>query len=606
MIRLATLAAAVSLATTSCAGGRAASFLPAGTAARPASGSARALRALIPQPSPPPGWAATSTYAFVPSGGSDLGILDPARQLVVRVGLQLHGIDQLTQSAASGSSLSPAAIKSAFGPTASEVAQVTDYLQRQGLRDVVVEPNNLVVSAAGTAGAVSAAFATTLHGYSWHGRNVYANVRPAYVPQALGGIVIAVLGLHDVPTYRTPFHRSHAVPAPSPPASVPPEPAVANYGASPCAVPPGAAGCVRNYTPPDFWRAYDAFLTLAAKNQTIAVMAQGDVSTSISDLAVNQDAFGLQRTPVTVVPVGTAGSDTTGSDEWTLDMTAAAGLAGQVWKIQLYDTATLTDSDVALAFNRWLTDDTARIGTASFGGCELAPYLDGAMLLDDEIFVEAAAQGQTMFAASGDNGSFCPVAVPNGVPAGGPFVEYPAASPYVVSVGGTTLPTQVDGSYQGESAWVAGGGGLSQFEYSPQWESGVQPVGTTAAGYSFRGVPDIAMDGDPQTGMMLYTSSAGWATIGGTSLSSPLAAGAWARIVQRHAQLGFAGPRLYRAYAVGVPEAQTATLPLTQLRGGMHDIQTGSNGAYAALPAYDYTTGMGSLDIDRLNAVVGQ
>jgi len=532
--------------------------------------------------------------------------LDAARPLVVRVGLQLHGIDQLIQAAASGSRLSAAAINSTYGPTAAEVAQVTGYLQQQGLHDVTVEPNNLVVTAAGTAAAVSAAFATTLHGYSWQGRNVYANVRPAYVPQALSGIVIAVLGLHDVPTYRTPLRRSRAVAAPAAPANPPADPTVANYSGSPCALPPGPAGCIRNYTPPDLWRAYDAFLTLAAKNQTIAVMAQGDVTSSVGDLSVNQDAFGLQRTPVTVVPVGNVGSDRSGSDEWTLDMTAAAGLAGQIWKIQLYDTATLTDSDITLEFNRWVTDNTARIANASFGGCELGPYLDGAMLLDDEILVEAAAQGQTMFAASGDNGSFCPVAVPNGVPAGAPFVEYPAASPYVVAVGGTTLPTQADGSYQGESAWIAGGGGLSQFEYASFWESGVQPVGTTPAGYSYRGVPDIAMDGDPQTGMMLYTSGAGWVTIGGTSLSSPLAAGAWARIAQRHAQLGFAAPRLYRAYAMSTTAAQSTTLPLTQLRGGMHDVQSGTNGAYAALPGYDYATGMGSLDIDRLNSVVGQ
>jgi pseudomonalisin len=56
-------------------------------------------------------------------------------------------------------------------------------------------------------------------------------------------------------------------------------------------------------------------------------------------------------------------------------------------------------------------------------------------LADDESFAEAAVQGQTVFASAGDTGGFCTVAPTNGVPAGIPDVEYPAASPYVVSVG---------------------------------------------------------------------------------------------------------------------------------------------------------------------------
>ena len=128
-----------------------------------------------------------------------------------------------------------------------------------------------------------------------------------------------------------------------------------------------------------------------------------------------------------------------------------------------------------------MSDDIAPIGNSSFGGCEFGPVLDGSLAMIDQILMQGAAQGQTMFASSGDTGSFCSVGTPNGVPAGVPEVEYPAASPYAVAVGGTTLVTHGDGSYQGEVTWYAGGGGVSSFETAPAWESGVQPDQRRAA-----------------------------------------------------------------------------------------------------------------------------
>ncbi|HXM07723.1 MAG TPA: S53 family peptidase, partial [Candidatus Acidoferrum sp.] len=282
---------------------------------------------------------------------------------------------------------------------------------------------------------------------------------------------------------------------------------------------------------------------------------------------------------------------------------ASSGMARAVKTIYLYDTTSLTDSDIALEYNHFVTDDLAKIGNSSFGGCEYGPYLDGSMLVDDEILLEGAAQGQTMFASSGDTGSFCSVGTPNGVPAGVPLVEYPAASPYAVAVGGTTLITQDQGDYQGEAAWYSGGGGVSQFEYSPYWQT-VQPVNSTGE-VSFRGVPDIAMDGDLQTGMIIYITGDGWTVIGGTSLASPLAAGVWARMLQTHTSLGFAAPRLYAMYG-STAGTETTMVPPTRPYGGFHDILVGANGAYSALPGYDYVTGLGSFDVGQTNALIGQ
>jgi subtilase family serine protease len=227
------------------------------------------------------------------------------------------------------------------------------------------------------------------------------------------------------------------------------------------------------------------------------------------------------------------------------------------------------------------------------------------MLAGDMGLVEAAVQGQTFFASTGDTGAYCGAAgvPPNGGVGGAPFVEWPASSPYAVAVGGTDLFSNVDGTYLGEQAWQSGGGGLSQFEYSPAWESPTQIVGTTPAGLTFRGVPDIAYDAALETGALLYQGGTQYIT-GGTSLASPMAAGVYARMQSQHGNaLGFAPPLLYRVFAGSTPQ-QIAGPPVTELIGPFHDVLQGTNGLYTALPKYDYTTGLGSLDVARLSAAL--
>jgi subtilase family serine protease len=629
MKRLAAVALAVGVVTASCSGGHSAgSLLPSGTSPNQVTpnGASSASSALgtrttrsMSVGAAPAGWANTGTQVLPLKNASDLGALPSTQTVTVRLGLQLHNVDQLQAAVKSGEQLSPDAIKASYGPTASEVGQVTSYLQSQGLNSITVEPNNLIVSATGSVAQVSKAFNTTLHGFSVNGVNAFANTAPAYVPNALNGIVIAVLGLNNIQAFKTTPHVgstqiNHAAVTASAPAPQPESPcqisSVFIIGlSSPQPIPTPQAyttGCPRNYTPSDYWRAYDVNTTPPASGVNIAIMAEGNVTQSISDLRVNEQGDGLPQVPVVVKQVGLASGDTAGADEWTLDMIASSGMAGKARTIYLYDTTSLTDSDIALEFNRFVTDNLAKIGNASFGGCEAFPYVDGSMLLDDEILVEGAAQGQTLFASTGDTGSFCSVGNPNGVPGGVPLVEYPAASPYVTAVGGTTLWSQYDGTYQGESAWNAGGGGISQFEYSPYWESPAQPIGTTPVGFSFRGSPDIAMDGDLQTGMIIYITGYGWTTIGGTSLSSPLAAGVWARMLQSHRTLGFAPPQLYHTFSVSNPGTKLLGPPPTIDVGPFHDVISGANGAYSATPNYDYTTGLGTLDVDALNAAIGK
>ncbi|MDB5327283.1 MAG: pcp 1 [Phycisphaerales bacterium] len=201
----------------------------------------------------------------------------------------------------------------------------------------------------------------------------------------------------------------------------------------------------------------------------------------------------------------------------------------------------------------------------------------------------AITGGITFVASAGDSGAYAP-----GTTTITP--QYPAASPNIVSVGGTNLVTSGN-SYVSESAWGSGttsgtngggGGGVSLYEGRPAY----QATTTSALSTSNRAYPDIAMLGDPATGVPIYDSwdfgeSTAWAPgyFGGTSLSAPMMAGVTAVVDQGRAIEG-----------LGSLDGRNGTLPrLYQLNqiGAYHDITTGNNG-YAAAAGYDLASGLGS------------
>ena len=108
-----------------------------------------------------------------------------------------------------------------------------------------------------------------------------------------------------------------------------------------------------------------------------------------------------------------------------------------------------------------------------------------------------------------------------------PAPGYPAFSPNVVAVGGTTLNLNANGTIASETAWSLGsdpgnpgyatGGGTSAFESEPSYQLGVQNTG-------HRTIPDVAFDADPDTGVDIFqsfgTAGSGWQVIGGTSFSA--------------------------------------------------------------------------------------
>ena len=163
-----------------------------------------------------------------------------------------------------------------------------------------------------------------------------------------------------------------------------------------------------------------------------------------------------------------------------------------------------------------------------------------------------------MFFSSGDTGSQCPAVIGvNGVPAGIPGANYPASSPYGIGVGGTSV---LSPSGPTEIAWYAGGGGSSCFEPTPAFQSST----TSAAWLPLvrRGVPDVALDADPESGYQVIVSGTE-EVIGGTSASAPSWQGIWARAQGAHSgALGFAGPVIYN----------------TEPASAFHDITLGGNG----------------------------
>lgn len=583
MQKLAALAVAVGLLTASCAGHGGSTSMPPMPQAKTGGSIKPAATA-----SAPAGWATTNTLAIPIANASDLGAAAPAQSVTVRLALQMQNVSQLQQVVASGTVIDDGTFAATYAPTPSQVSAVTSYLQSQGFSNITVEPDNLLISATGSIAQVQTAFNTSIHSFSGGGTSFIANVAPAYVPSSLGGIVVSVLGLNNLQ-------------------AVKPTPQVTSCGVFGVSTPPQE--CLRFYDPATFQAAYDAGKVNPANSTPVAIMAEGDPTQAISDFRLNESKFGLPQVPVNRVQVGLQSTDTAGDTEWTLDMTYSSGIAQNVKAIYLYTTTSLTDSDITLEYSKWVTQHYTNIGNSSFGGCEVFPYIDGSMLAADEILLEGAAKGMTMFVSSGDNGGYCNNFVDtNGAPGGAPFQEWPAVSPYVNAVGGTDLFTNSDGTYKGEDAWEAGGGGLSQFEYSPYWEAQAQPVSST--GLSFRGVPDVAMDASLETGAELWGGQAANGSCtpcvtGGTSLASPLSAGVWARLQSAHGNhLGFAPVWFYKNFATHAAGAVNAGPPPWQPDGGFHDLLSGTNGLFSATPGYDYTTGLGSFDIAVLNSQI--
>ncbi len=327
-------------------------------------------------------------------------------------------------------------------------------------------------------------------------------------------------------------------------------------------------------TPAQFRKAYG--INLLANNGTgitVAIVDAYGNPKAQTDLNKYDKTYGLANTTITTIfPQGNVGTVDEGwALETDLDVQMVHAIAPKA-KIVLEAAKTPTDTDLYGAVKDAYSKRGATIVSMSFGGSESASETG---TLGDGIFSAGNAKGVSFTASSGDSGT---------------GAQYPASSPYVTAVGGTTLNVRSDGTYVSETAWSGSGGGLSAYEQSPIYQHGFNK-------YTKRGVPDVAMVADPNTGVNVYDSfgdngQKGFFIVGGTSVAAPMFAGVLALANQsRTSTLKNADIEIY-----ALAKAHYATY--------FHDITSGSNGSCGkictASKGYDYVTGLGSPIVNKL------
>ncbi|MET3130954.1 pseudomonalisin [Oxalobacteraceae bacterium GrIS 1.11] len=515
-------------------------------------------------------WVATATKAPRLTGTTThMSLMQTGAATHVVVTLKLRNkaeLDTLTANIVAGRqarALSKEQFMSRFAPTAAQVQAVVDHLKKSGFVNVTVAANRMLVSADGTAGAVKAGFNTELHTYSVNGRNAYANTSDAAVPQALGGVVLAVHGLQNI-------HLHHVMAKPA--AHV-----LSNTG----------------HSPTDFPAIYNASGLPSAVNATIGIITQGDMTQTVADLNTFTSKAGYPKVNLSTVTVGASSTDTAGVGEWNMDtQDALAAAGGTIKQMILYTANTLSDADLTDTYNRAVSDNVAKTINVSLGECENDAQSSGIMASNDQIFQAAVAQGQTFSVSSGDSGSY---------ECGGPgsSQSYPSVSPWVISVGGTLLNTSGT-SWTSESVWACttaascqqsanggAGGGPSLLEAAPSWQIAAGVLG----GATKRGTPDVSLDADPASGALVIVNGSS-EQIGGTSLAAPLFTGFWARVQSmNNNSLAFPAAAMYQ---------RAAANPTM-----FHDITSGSNGGYSAKAGWDYASGYGSLNMANFATVMG-
>jgi kumamolisin len=325
-----------------------------------------------------------------------------------------------------------------------------------------------------------------------------------------------------------------------------------------------------DYIGSDLRSAYYGGTTLTGSGQSVGLLEFAGYN--IQDINAYFSSVGQKRT-VSVVGVSTDGSSLscTGScddTEQALDIEQAISMAPDLHQVRVY----VSDTSDPSIFNKMATENICKSLSCSWGWMPADPGSD------DPIFKEFAAQGQTLFVASGDSGSYN---------RGSQYV-YPADDAYVTSVGGTDLTTTgPGGSWQSETAWYDSGGGVSPDRIAiPGYQKTAGVITAANRGSTtYRNVPDVAAEANTNN-YICYdgTCEGGW---GGTSFAAPIWAGYMALVNQRAVSLslgtlGSINPTLYK---IGLDSSYSADF---------HDITTGSNGSYATEKGYDLVTGWGS------------
>lgn len=310
-------------------------------------------------------------------------------------------------------------------------------------------------------------------------------------------------------------------------------------------------------------------LSYTGAGETIAIVDAYGSPTIQNDVNTFDQQFGLPAVNLTIAyPNGKPKTNSGWALETSLDVEWAHALAPDA-KILLVVAASSSTTNLVNAIN-YASSHGAEVVSNSWGGSEFSS--------ETSYDTDFQHVGIVYTASAGDSGA---------------GVEWPAASPYVLSIGGTSLTINSNGSYGGETAWSSSGGGTSAYESRPTYQyNWVSVVG------SQRGVPDIAWDANPNTGVAVYDSTrdqgqAGWFEVGGTSVGAP----SWAALIAL-ADQGRTSP-LSNADVMTQLYNLAGTTGSSGYVTNFHDITSGSNGN-TALAGYDLVTGIGSPQANNL------
>ncbi len=543
-----------------------------------------------------------------------------------------------------GKFLTPAQFRQRFARSQSDAAAVQSWLRSQGFKVDYTASNNLFVAAEGTVAQASAAFGTSFNEYRFKGMTLRSPSRALSVPAALGDIVTGVVGLDDSAAF---VHYDHAKADAPPSGGFLNAPPCSTYWAEKIATTvPTAYGQHQpyapcGYTPDQIKGAYGIDdLGLDGSGQTVAIIdayASPTILQDVNQWSTNRGlptmtagqlrqivAPGIFRRPQNPAqdPQGWYGEE-------TLDVEAVHGMAPGANIVYLGAPNNYRDLDAVLVHA--IDRHVAPIITNSYG-FPLEELPRGYILSVEPALVQAAATGIGVYFSSGDGGDESNVV-------GFSTADWPASSPWVTSVGGTSLAVGASNDYLFETGWMTtkatlsnngwgslpgsflygSGGGVSCIFPRPSYQSGLSVTESNRLCGNFDGRigPDISLVGDPNTGYLVGQTQTfpdgvryGEFRLGGTSLSSPLLAGIMALADEdQGAPHGFMNPTLYAhkgssAFRDVTDPAETVAVVRVDFVNGID----ASNGTTTSLrttnqtqvghtdvtPGYDDVTGLGS------------
>lgn len=521
---------------------------------------------------------------------------------------QLLAAQQDPSSAEYHKFLTPEEYAARFGMNTTDIAKVSAWLESSGFSNVQVARSQMWISFSGTAQQVQASFHVAIHNYSRNGETHFANTGDPQLPKALTGMVESIRGLDS---FRQKPHSRR------------PQPRFTS----------SISGST--FLAPDDWQTiYDVKplygegldgSPINGQSYSIVVVGQSDVA--LSDIDAFRAASGLPaKDPTVIIPPGDTDPGFVSEDESEsdLDLEWAGGIAKNANILFVTASATV-DNGVEDSITYAIDNNVAPILSTSYGLCE-ADTGAASIATQNSLFAQANAQGMTIVAAAGDAGSAdCDSGLNETAARHGLAVDFPASSPYVTGVGGTTLTASGAGpyfsstndgangsalSYIPEKVWndgflAAGGGGASTQIAKPSWQAG---VGVPNDGV--RDVPDVAFAASPDTDGLLICGSGSCVNgfrmsnnnldvIGGTSAGAPTLSGVLALLVQKTGtRLGNLNPRIY-ALAASLPSAFhdiTAGNNFQACRTGSLNCPSSLQMGYSAGVGYDQASGWGSLD----------